>query len=33
MKFTELDLSTELLEALDHMGFTDATPIQAQAIP
>jgi len=33
MKFTELDLSTELLEALDHMGFTDATPIQAKAIP
>ncbi|MGJ8661720.1 MAG: DEAD/DEAH box helicase, partial [Bacteroidota bacterium] len=23
----------ELLEALDHMGFTDATPIQEQAIP
>jgi superfamily II DNA/RNA helicase len=33
MKFTELNLSSEILEALDHMGFTDATPIQAQAIP
>ena len=33
MKFTELELSTEILEALDHMGFTDAPPIQAQAIP
>ena len=33
MKFTELDLSSELLEALDHMGFTDATPIQEKAIP
>ncbi len=33
MKFTELNLSSELLEALDYMGFTDATPIQTQAIP
>ncbi len=33
MKFTELNLSSEILEALDHMGFTDATPIQEQAIP
>jgi superfamily II DNA/RNA helicase len=33
MKFTELNLSSELLEALDHMGFTDATPIQEKAIP
>ncbi len=33
MKFTELNLSSELLEALDYMGFTDATPIQQQAIP
>jgi superfamily II DNA/RNA helicase len=33
MKFTELNLSSEILEALDHMGFTDATPIQEKAIP
>ncbi len=33
MKITELNLSSEILEALDHMGFTDATPIQERAIP
>ncbi|MCH2233562.1 MAG: DEAD/DEAH box helicase [Crocinitomicaceae bacterium] len=33
MKFTELGLKDQLLEALDYMGFTDATPIQEKAIP
>ncbi len=33
MKFTELGLKEQLLEALDYMGFTDATPIQEKAIP
>ncbi|HIP37528.1 MAG TPA: DEAD/DEAH box helicase [Crocinitomix sp.] len=33
MKFKELNLKPELLEALDYMGFTDATPIQQLAIP
>jgi superfamily II DNA/RNA helicase len=33
MKFTELNLSTELLDALMYMGFENATPIQEQAIP
>jgi superfamily II DNA/RNA helicase len=32
-KFTELGLNNSLLEALDHMGFHTATPIQTQAIP
>jgi superfamily II DNA/RNA helicase len=33
MKFTELNLSSELLTALDYMGFENATPIQEKAIP
>jgi superfamily II DNA/RNA helicase len=33
MKFTELELNDQLLEALSYMGFVDATPIQEQAIP
>lgn len=33
MKFTELGLNAPLLEALDYMGFEEATPIQEQAIP
>jgi superfamily II DNA/RNA helicase len=33
MKFTELHLNEQLLEAITHMGFTDATPIQELAIP
>ncbi len=33
MKFTELNLKPQLIEALDYMGFTDATPIQQLAIP
>jgi ATP-dependent RNA helicase DeaD len=31
--FKELGLSTELLNALDKVGYTDPTPIQEQAIP
>ncbi len=31
--FKELGLSTELLDALDKVGYTDPTPIQQQAIP
>ncbi len=33
MKFTELNLDSQLLEALSYMGFENATPIQEQAIP
>ena len=33
MKFTELNLNKSLLEAIDHMGFENATPIQEFAIP
>jgi superfamily II DNA/RNA helicase len=33
MTFEELDLDYDLLDALDYMGFVDATPIQEQAIP
>ncbi len=33
MKFTELNLNESLLEAIDHMGFENATPIQEFAIP
>ena len=33
MKFTELDLKPELLQALDEMGYVDMTPIQEEAIP
>lgn len=33
MKFTELHLNEQLLEAITHMGFTHATPIQQLAIP
>ena len=33
MKFSELGLSDELLEALSYMGFENATPVQEQAIP
>ncbi len=32
MRFDELDLSDELLDALDAMRFTNCTPIQEQAI-
>ncbi|MCB0704033.1 MAG: DEAD/DEAH box helicase [Saprospiraceae bacterium] len=33
MRFTDLNLNEELLEALSYMGFEEATPIQEQAIP
>lgn len=33
MKFTELQLNDEVLEALSYMNFEEATPIQEQAIP
>ncbi|MEX1003407.1 MAG: DEAD/DEAH box helicase [Crocinitomicaceae bacterium] len=33
MKFTELGLKDELLEAIHYMGFEEATPIQVKAIP
>ncbi len=33
MKFADLGLSDELLKAIDEAGYTDATPIQEQAIP
>ncbi len=33
MKFEDLDLSPEVLDALDAMGFDDCTPIQEQSIP
>ena len=33
MKFTELGLNEQILDAIDHMGFVNATPIQQQAIP
>lgn len=33
MKFKELHLNDQLLEAIDHMGFENATPIQELAIP
>lgn len=33
MKFSELGLNDQLLEAIDAMGFQEASPIQEQAIP
>ena len=33
MKFKELNLSPELLQAIERSGFEEATPIQAQTIP
>jgi superfamily II DNA/RNA helicase len=33
MKFIDLGLSDETLKAIDEMGYTEPTPIQAQAIP
>lgn len=33
MNFSELGLNNQVLEALDHMGFVQATPIQQFAIP
>jgi len=33
MKFSELGIHDDLLDAIDYMGFKEATPIQEQAIP
>ena len=33
MKFTELNLDENVLEAISYMGFENATPIQEKAIP
>ena len=33
MKFSELQLNANVLEALDAMRFDECTPIQEQAIP
>ncbi len=33
MIFEDLDLNPDLLEAINYMGFREATPIQEQAIP
>ena len=33
MRFDELDLSYDVLDALDAMNFSECTPIQEQAIP
>ena len=33
MNFDEFNLNAELSEAISHMGFSEATPIQEQAIP
>lgn len=33
MHFNEFDLNEQILEAIDHMGFKNATPIQEMAIP
>ncbi|MEM9545936.1 MAG: DEAD/DEAH box helicase [Bacteroidota bacterium] len=33
MKFTELGLDDQILEAISYMGFEEATPIQEKAIP
>ena len=33
MTFKELGLNDDLLVALDHMNFVEATPVQEQAIP
>src|SRR5665811_1312747 len=33
MKFSELGIHDDLLDAISYMGFKEATPIQEQAIP
>ena len=33
MHFNELNLSEELLRAVDELGFSEMTEIQAQSIP
>ncbi|MEG0269316.1 MAG: DEAD/DEAH box helicase, partial [Clostridia bacterium] len=33
MKFSEADLSTEILKAVEKMGFQDMTPVQEKTLP
>ena len=33
MKFTDLDLNADILDALQDLGYESPTPIQQQAIP
>ncbi len=33
MKFDELNLNPDVIEAISHMGFVNATPVQEMAIP
>ena len=33
MTFNELGLAPEIMKAIDEVGYTEPTPIQAQAIP
>ena len=33
LKFSELNISKEILRAVEDMGFEEATPIQTMAIP
>ena len=33
LRFEELDLSSEIQKAINDMGFEEASPIQAEAIP
>ena len=33
MKFEDLDLAPEIIEAISYMGFETASPIQEKAIP
>ncbi|HEY3276770.1 MAG TPA: DEAD/DEAH box helicase [Syntrophorhabdaceae bacterium] len=33
LKFEELNLSKEMMKAIENMGFEEATPIQSEAIP
>ena len=33
MTFKELDLNSDILKAIDELGFTNPTPIQEESIP
>ena len=33
MKFTDADLSEEIVKAVEKMGFTEMTPVQAKTLP
>ena len=33
MKFTDLDLNADILDALQDLGYETPTPIQQQALP